>query len=114
MAAHEADLWWLVLASIAVTYAWRGLGVLFSGRIRLESELFNWVACVAYAMIAGLTVRIIVMPTGLLAQSPLADRVLACVVALLAFYGSRRNLFVGVVTGVVVVIAAGYLRSVAG
>jgi len=107
------DLWLLVLASVAVTYLWRGLGVAFSGRIRVESELFNWVACVAYAMIAGLIMRIIVMPTGSLAQSFLLDRLLACALALAAFYASRRNLFVGVITGMIAVIAAGYLRGIA-
>ena len=105
------DLWLLVLASVAATYVWRGLGVVFSGRIRVESELFNWVACVAYAMIAGLIMRVIVMPTGLLAQSFLTDRLFACALALVAFYASRRNLFVGVITGMIVLIAVGQVRG---
>lgn len=105
------ELWLLVLASAGATYIWRGLGVVLSGRIRVESELFNWVACVAYAMIAGLVMRILVMPTGLLAQSLLADRLLACGLALIAFYASRRNLFIGVITGVLAVIVAGQVRG---
>jgi branched-subunit amino acid transport protein len=108
---HGAELWIVALASIAATYLWRGLGVLLSGRLRIDSELFNWVACVAYAMIAGLIMRIIVMPTGLLAQTLLADRLTACAFALLAFYFSRRNLFIGVVTGMIVLIAARELRG---
>jgi branched-subunit amino acid transport protein len=111
MDAQNTDLWILVLASVAATYVWRGLGVVFSGRIRVESELFNWVTCVAYAMIAGLIMRIIVMPTGSLAQSFLTDRLLACALALVAFYASRRNLFIGVITGMIVVIAAGQVRA---
>ena len=110
MDMQGAEPWLLVLAGAAASYLWRGLGVLLSGRIRVESELFNWVACVAYAMVAGLIMRIIVMPTGLLAQSLLTDRLLACGVALAAFYASRRNLFVGVITGAIMVIAAGQLR----
>ena len=104
MSAETADLW-LVIASGGATYVWRGLGVVLSGRIRVESELFNWVACVAYAMIAGLIMRVIVMPTGLLAQTLLADR-------LAAFYFSRRNLFIGVVTGMIALIALRALRGV--
>lgn len=111
MDALSAELWLLVVASAAATYVWRGLGVLLSGRIRAESELFNWVACVAYAMIAGLIMRVIVMPTGLLAQTILADRMMACALALVAFYGSRRNLFVGVITGMIVLIALRELRG---
>lgn len=111
MDAQAADLWFLVVGSAGATYVWRGLGVALSGRVRVESELFNWIACVAYAMVAGLIMRIIVMPSGLLAQSFLADRLLACAVALVAFYASRRNLFIGVITGVIAVIVAGQVRG---
>jgi branched-subunit amino acid transport protein len=111
MDARGFELWVLVLASAAATYVWRGLGVLLSGRIRVESELFKWVACVAYAMVAGLIMRIIVMPGGLLAQSQLSDRLAACALALVAFYATRKNLFAGVITGVAVVIAAGHWRG---
>ena len=111
MDAQSAELWMVVLASAAGPYAWRGLGVLLSGRISTDSELFKWVACVAYAMVAGLITRLIVMPSGMLATSPLTDRLLACLLALAAFYISRKNLFVGVITGVAVLIAAGYMRG---
>ncbi|MBI3936465.1 MAG: AzlD domain-containing protein [Betaproteobacteria bacterium] len=77
--------WLLVLASSAGTYLWRGLGVALSGRIRVESELFDWITCVAYAMVAGLITRIIVMPTGMLAASLLPDRLAACALALAAY-----------------------------
>jgi branched-subunit amino acid transport protein len=112
MDTHTAELLILVLFCAVATYAWRGLGVLLSGRIQTNSELFNWVACVAYAMVAGLIMRIIVMPTGMLATSPLVDRLLACALALTAFYFSRKNLFIGVITGVAIIVGAGYLRGV--
>jgi branched-subunit amino acid transport protein len=105
------ELWLLVLACAAGTYLWRGLGVLLSGRIKVDSELFNWIACVAYAMVAGLIVRIMVMPTGMLAQSLLTERLLACALALLAFYTCRRNLFIAVSTGVSALIVVNYARA---
>ena len=83
---------------------WRGLGVLLSGRIAVDGDIFNWITCVAYAMVAGLIMRIIVMPTGLLASSLLAHRLIACIVALIVYYACRRNLFAGVGVGVVVLI----------
>ena len=98
------ELWLLVLACAVGTYLWRGLGVPLSGRI----------ACVAYAMVAGLITRIIVMPTGMLAHSLLMDRLLACALALIAFHASRRNLFVGVGGGVLTLIVLGYARSLLG
>lgn len=106
------ELWLIVLACGLGTYAWRGLGVLLSGRIEVDSELFNWVACVAYAMVAGLIARIIVLPSGILALSPLPDRLVACALALAAYYLSRRNLFVGVGAGVLALIAFGHARGV--
>lgn len=102
------ELWALVAACAAGTYLWRGLGVLLSGRIRVDSEIFSWIACVAYAMVAGLVARIVVMPTGMLAETALTERLMACAVALAAYYVGRRNLLIGVGAGVaaIVLIAA--------
>jgi branched-subunit amino acid transport protein len=105
------ELWIVVLGAAAATYAWRGLGVLLSGRIQIESDLFQWVACVAYAMLAGLITRIIVLPTGLLGTSLLTDRLLALALALVVFYLTRKNLFAAVITGMAAIIAAGYVRQ---
>ena len=105
------DLWWLIAACGLGTYLWRGLGVALSGRIEVDGELFRWTACVAYAMVAGLIMRIILMPTGMLAATPLEDRLIACAAALAAFYGARRNLFAGVTAGAAMLVALSYLRA---
>jgi branched-subunit amino acid transport protein len=105
------ELWLLLLACSAATYLWRGLGVLLSGRINPQSAMFEWVSCVAYALVAGLIARIIVMPSGLLAQTALMDRLLACAVALVAYRLARRNMFAGLVCGVAFFIGAGYVRT---
>ncbi|HEU5337645.1 MAG TPA: AzlD domain-containing protein [Sulfuricaulis sp.] len=103
---------WLVTAACALGhYLWRGLGVALSGRIALNSELFNWVACVAYAMIAGLVMRIMIFPVGLLAQSEVVDRLVACMLALAVFYACRRNLLVSVSAGVTVLMLASWART---
>lgn len=94
----------LVLACGLATYLWRGLGVLLSGKISASGEFFTWAGCVAYAMIAGLTVRILLLPSGLLAATPLWTRLLACAVALLVYFSWRRNLFIGIATGFVVLV----------
>ena len=105
-----ADLWLLVIAGSVVTYMWRALGVLLSGRIKTDTDLFNWVACVAYAMVAGLIMRIVVLPTGLLAPTLLGHRLVACALGLAAFYVCRRNLFVAVVVGALTLTLLNYLR----
>ena len=108
------EMWLLALACAAGTYLWRGVGVLLSGRIEADSELFHWAACVAYAMVAGLIMRIIVMPTGMLDETALVDRLAASALALAAYYGSRRNIFAGVFVGVIAIIIAGHLRGLFG
>jgi branched-subunit amino acid transport protein len=80
------------------TYLWRGLGVVLSGRVRTDSAIFTWVGCVAWAMIAGLTVRILLMPSGVLAETAFIDRAIGTAVALAVFFLlTRRNLFLGVI-----------------
>ena len=91
----------LVLACALSTYLWRGLGVLLSGRIAADGEFFSWAGCVAYAMIAGLTVRILLLPTGTLAATPLWARMIACAIALAVYFVCRRNLFIGIASGFV-------------
>jgi branched-subunit amino acid transport protein len=106
------DVALLVIACGLATYVWRALGVTLSGRLRTDSELFQWISCVAYAMIAALVSRIVFMPSGLAAQSALPERLVACAVALAAYYATRRNLFLGVGAGVLTLIGFGYLRGV--
>lgn len=71
----------LLLAAVG-TYLWRALGVGFSGRISTDSEFFRWISCVSYAMVAALTLRILLLPVSLLAELPLWARVAGCLVAL--------------------------------
>ena len=108
-----ADIWLVLVLCALGTYMWRGLGVLLSGRIAVNGDVFIWVTCVAYAMMAGLIMRIIVMPTGLLATSLLAHRLLACVLGLAAYYLMRRNLFVAVAVGAGALTVFNYLRTFA-
>lgn len=101
------ELWLLLALCTMVTYFWRGLGVVLSGRINVDSELFRWAECVAYAMICGLITRIVVMPTGTLSTCPLWVRVLACAAALLCYRLTRKNLSAGVAAGLMVMAALG-------
>ena len=100
-----------VLACGAATYLWRGLGVLLSGRVRADSEVFTWVGCVAYAMVASLMARLVLLPEGTLAETPLYGRLAACAAALVVYYSFRRNLFLGIVSGFVVIVALEWLRG---
>lgn len=94
---------WGPYAAIAVgafaTYMWRALGVALSGRMRDRSPVFDWVGCIAYALIAGLVARMIVFPVGPLHDLGLAVRLGAAGLAVVAFYAAGRNLLIGVGVG---------------
>lgn len=104
----ETGQWLMVLAAAAVTYLWRGLGVVVAGRFSADSEIVRWVGFVAYAMLAALFTRMILLPAGQLADVPLVWRlgVLAVAVAVWRFAG--RNIVIGTLSGVAVLIALNY------
>jgi branched-subunit amino acid transport protein len=99
VAEHSWAIALLVVASGAGTYVWRGIGVWVAGRINVESDWFRLLTCIAYAMIAGLIARVVVMPVGELAHSALAHRLLGVAIAVIAFRVTRRNQLVGVLLG---------------
>ena len=97
------DLWILLAGCGAATYLWRGPGVLISAGIGARGEAFTWVSCIAYAIIAGLVSRMLLMPTGALAETTLVERALgAAAGALVYFRLTKRNLFAGIAIGAAV------------
>jgi len=101
----------LILGCALATYLWRGLGMLVSGRVRMDGEFFIWAGCVAYALIAGLAVRILLVPTGTLAATPLPERLIACAIALIVYFVFRRNLLAGIAAGFVALVTLVAIRS---
>lgn len=108
------SIWWawmvLLLATIG-TYLWRGLGVMLSGKINQDGLIFRWITCVTYAMVAALVIRIIVLPVGLLAQMPLAYRLIATGAALAVMMGRKNGLVPALVTGTFLTAFFGWLSQ---
>lgn len=95
-------LWGIILLCGAATYVWRALAVAIGGRVSPESEAFKLFSCIAYAMLAGLISRMVILPEGLLAEAPLSFRLIGVGVAVAVFFALRRNLAAGVFAGVTV------------
>lgn len=95
----DATLWIIVLGCVAATFVWRLLGALIVRFLPSGHEIFEWITCVSYAMIAGLVFRMILLPQSDLASLPMGQRILAVVIAFGAYFGFRRNLAVGVLVG---------------
>jgi branched-subunit amino acid transport protein len=97
MSAWISDYTLLVLACGAGTYLWRGMGVTVSSWLAPDSELFAWVGCVAFAMLAGLVSRIVLIPSGPLEHTALWQRLAAIGVSLAVYLVlTKKNLLAGV------------------
>lgn len=97
----ETGLYALGLIAVAsvVTYAWRALGVALAGRFHPDGRVLAWVTHVAYAIIAALIARVVVMPIGPLAESEIWQRAVALAAAAAVFFAFRKNLPLGVAAG---------------
>jgi branched-subunit amino acid transport protein len=104
-------VWPYLLVGALVTYLWRGLGVLLSGRINADSALLRWFTAVAYAMLAGLIARLIILPAGPLQHVALLDRGSAAVVSVIVYALTRRNIVFGVAAGTLTLIGLLQLQS---
>lgn len=102
------DGWWpwaMVLGCAAVTYFWRAAGVAVAGRFAPDGPLVRWVGCVAYAMLAGLFARMILLPAGQLALVPLHWRLASVALAVIVWRLAGRSVFLGTCAGVAAVMA---------
>jgi branched-subunit amino acid transport protein len=91
--------WTVVLAGAIATYMWRGVGVALSGRLNPDGPVLRWIGAVAFASLAALIGRMILLPVGALQTTPTLDRVAAAVLAVIVFALSRRSLILGVGAG---------------
>ena len=82
---------WLGVGLAAVgTFIWRFAGVLLASKIPTQSPLMDWVNSMAYAMVAGVLMLMLVHPTGILAASGLDDRLLGLVTGVGAMMLTKR------------------------
>jgi branched-subunit amino acid transport protein len=105
-------VWFALTAACLGTYICRAAGVKLSGHINQDSEVFRWLSAVTYAMVAALTVRMILMPLGLLATVPVLLRVLICALSLAVMVSSpERRLVPALLTGTLLMLIYGVLQT---
>ncbi len=113
MAAHLQGWWvWIALASACIgTYLCRAIGVMLAGKINQDSEIFRWLSAVTYAMVAALTIRLIVLPIGLLDTVPLWIRILICALSLGIMLSKPQQRFVpALLIGTLLMVSYGVIR----
>ena len=111
MSALGGELWpylVLLLVGFLPNEIWRALGLVLARGLNENSEIVVLARAVATAILAGVIAKLIMFPSGALADIPLAIRVAAAVCGFLAFLAVKRSVFVGVVVGEAVLLTAGY------
>jgi hypothetical protein len=103
--------WGLLGIAFFCAFVWRAAGAALSGRIEVDTPLFDWCICVTQAIVGGLMIRAIFWPSTQLANVPLSDRAAAMAIALAVFYAGRKSIFAGVVAGSLVLAASVAWRS---
>lgn len=66
--------WAAVMLAFIATFIWRIFGVVLANAIRTDSLMMVWINALAYAMVAGVLMLILVYPSGSLADTPLDYR----------------------------------------
>lgn len=93
-------MWGWLLLAVAATFVWRFAGVVVSGRISESGPLFAWIAAVAYAMVAGLMARVILMPRGDISFDTVWPRALPLLMAFALWRLRGKSLGWGLIGGV--------------
>lgn len=106
-----SEAWGLLALATLATFVWRWLGTVIAARINPDGALVEWIACVAYALLAGLVARIILMPVGMLADSSAVDRVGATAFGFLLFFLTRRNVAFGTIGGALFFLMLAWARD---
>ena len=94
----------IVVAGWLATDFWRFLAVFISSRIKDDSEVLNWVRAVATALVAGLIARLIIFPTGFLAESPVELRIGSAICGFLGYKIARDNVLIGILVSEAILI----------
>ena len=102
----EIKAWLGLFLAFCATFSWRFLGVILADRISSTGLLMSWINAVAYSMVAGVLMLVLVNPTGILITASLSARLLGLFAGIFVIWLSRKiPLSIAIGIGVFVVIA---------
>ena len=104
------DAWWwpfvfILIAGYAATDFWRYAGVLLGNRLDENSQAFVLVRAIATALVAAVIARLIIHPSGELAETSTWLRAGAAVVGFIAFQFARQRIIVGIAVALSILVA---------
>ena len=99
-----------ILVTSLATFSSRFLGVITSEKIKEDSKVFRWFNCLAYSTLAALIARIIIFPSGALAEVDYLVRLIVIFVSISIFYFTKKNLvYPTVFSAIILAIINSYL-----
>jgi Branched-chain amino acid transport protein (AzlD) len=118
MTFDSLDAWWwpyvfILLAGWLPTAMWRYLGVYFAGGLHENAEILVLVRALATALVASVIAKMVLYPDGALATTPTLLRILAAGLGFTAYVISGRRVWVGVLSGEVILLLWMHLGNAA-
>jgi hypothetical protein len=108
------SLWPYVIVLVAgalMTEPWRWAGLALSRNLDVESEAFKLARAVSTAIVAALVARLVLLPTGALADIGLIVRATAFLGGIAVFLATGGRLLAGVAAGVALLLAGASLAG---
>ncbi|MBU2533929.1 MAG: AzlD domain-containing protein [Alphaproteobacteria bacterium] len=101
---------YLLITAIALVAheSWRWAGALLGRRVRETDAAFVWVRYVSAALVAGLTMRLVLFPAGVLGEIDSHVRVISLAMAAIVYVLARNNLGLGILSGSVTMLVLAY------
>ena len=106
-----ADPLVLLLLALLGTFLLRAVGVVGAGHLDQGSALFRWIGCVAFAIAAGIMAKILLVPSGVLAEAALAARLGGVAAGLAVFFGAGRRILPSLGAGLAVFLVIDLLSA---
>ena len=106
----DLKAWFGVFLAFFATFLWRVLGLVLAGRISSTGLLMRWINAVAYSMVAGVLMLILVNPTGILLTASLGARLSGLFTSIFVIY-AVRNIPLSMGIGICVFVAFSRLDS---
>ena len=110
------DAWWwpyafVLIAGYVPTEIWRHVGVVLAGDLSEESPVLLWVRAVATALVAAVIAKLILFPTGALAETEPALRIVAAAIGFGTFKVTRDSVLAGVLVAEAILIGGWLIQG---
>ena len=85
-----SQAWIAIALAIFATFMWRFLGVLIYKKVNSDSLLMRLINMLAYSLLGSVMMMLMINPTGLLASSELAHRMIGLIAGIGLLFWLRK------------------------